>query len=90
MADTNGKKVTIQVGDHELKFVVDTKAYNSYLNEMLPNNKVAPSENFLKRCLADQSQAELLESFCDQGLALNLASTVSEEFVPALEIKVKK
>lgn len=89
MAESNKKTVDLLVGETELNFKVGLAEFTSYQNEFMPNNKVAPSENFLMRCVQND-QKEALADFCDQGLAVELASAVAEQFKPAVTITVKK
>lgn len=89
MADSNKKPVVVQVGETEFKFKVGLTEFTAYQNEFMPNNKVAPSENFLTRCV-QPDQKEKLAEYCDQGLAVELASAVATEFKPEVEITVKK
>lgn len=89
MAASNKKNVTLKVADTEFNFAVGIAEFNSFQNEFLPNNKVAPSENFLTRCVK-QEQREKLTELCDQGLAIDLAQMVAAEFKPEVKIEVKK
>jgi hypothetical protein len=94
MADTTnpGKKlVEIVIGKTTYKFLVGINEFNEYQDSMLPNHKVAPSENFLVACVqgGDEVKETLVELF-EQGHALQLAGLLAGEFKPALEISVKK
>jgi hypothetical protein len=89
MAATSKKKVVLNVGEGELRFEVGINEFNALQNEMMPNNKVAPSENFLVKCSHPEDKDKLIE-YCDQGFAIDLAQLVAEQFKPALEISVKK
>lgn len=89
MADTAKKKVTIQAGETELNFDVGIGAFNKFQNDFLPQNKVAPSENFLTACIK-KGQEEALIDLCDKGLSIELASLVAAEFKPEIELTVKK
>lgn len=89
MAENSKKKVKLEVGKNAFDFQVGLAEFTAYQNEFMPNNKVAPSENFLMRC-AHPEQKEAITELCDQGLAVEMASAVAEEFKPDVEIKVKK
>jgi hypothetical protein len=89
MSKSGLKKVVVTVGSDELTFNVGLTAFNEYQNEFLPQNKVAPSENFLTKCVESENKEKLLE-ICDQGFTIELANMVASEFKPALELKVKK
>ncbi len=89
MADESKKKVTLEVGATEFNFAVGIAEFTAYQNEFLPNNKVAPSENFLVKCV-HPDQRDALVALCDQGLAVEIAQHVAGEFRPDLAIRVKK
>ncbi len=89
MADTAKKKITLCAGKAELKFQVGISEFNKLQNDMLPNNKVAPSENFLMSCIDDSQKKELVVLF-DQGFGLELSALVVAEFKPEMELTVKK
>jgi len=89
-ATTNPKtNVTIEAGEDELKFKVGLTEFTQFQNEFMPNNKVAPSVNFLNKCV-DEEHRDAVNTLCDQGMAIELAQLVSSEFQPAIELKVKK
>ncbi|MEY8241672.1 MAG: putative phage tail assembly chaperone [Cycloclasticus sp.] len=89
MADSAKKKITICAGSTELKFQVGIADFNKLQNDMLPNNKVAPSENFLMACIDESQKQELVDLF-DQGFGLELSALVAAEFKPDMELTVKK
>lgn len=84
------KKVTLAVGKDELDFNVNTEDFNRYINEITQDNKVIPAKRFLRRCLIDKAQTELLESLMDRGLILNMTGELMQEFQGDIEIEVKK
>lgn len=89
MAEKSGKKIELEVGDASLTFRVSLEDYHNYQNAFMPDNKVAPSANFLKRTVESGSK-DTLQGYLDQGLTVELASAVASEFKPDLEIRVKK
>jgi hypothetical protein len=89
MAKANKKEVVLTVGEAELRFAVGINEFNGLQNEMLPNNKVAPSENFLVKCVHPDDKEKMLD-YCDQGFAIDMASMVAEQFKPEVVISVKK
>ena len=50
------KTIRLSINGTDLAFDVTTELYNKYVNEMMPNNKVAPAHNFAMRCVADGSR----------------------------------
>lgn len=89
MAKQNKKDVKILIGEDKLRFAVGINEFNGLQNEMLPNNKVAPSENFLVKCVHPDDEEKMID-WCDQGFAIELAQMVAEEFKPEVVISVKK
>lgn len=100
------KKITLTVGEDEIDFVVTTLNYNKFQNDVTQDKKTAPAKNFLKNCLVkkhsekkedeakiatyNDKQTELLNSFIDRGLAMELLGALLEEFRGDIEIAVKK
>lgn len=89
MAQQTGKQITLEIGADELRFNVDLTAFNGFQNEFLPNNKVAPSHNFLMKTVHPDDR-ETLTALLDQGMAIHLAQAVAGGFTPEVEIRVKK
>jgi hypothetical protein len=82
-------KVTLVVAGTELTFEPTLTAYNSYINDLLPSDKVAPSHNYLRKIVASESKTALDEVLKRPGAALQIAGAVNEQFAPTLEITVK-
>ena len=76
--------------DGYIKVKLDTEDYNRYINELKPDDKVAPSERLLRRTLVDKEQTPALNALFDQGLAVEMAGWLAQEFRPQVEILVKK
>lgn len=89
MAASNKKQVTLDVAGEELKFEVGIKEFTDYQNQFMPNNKVAPSENFLTFCSVGEQKDQLIDLF-DRGYGVELAQIVAAEFKPEITIEVKK
>lgn len=90
-AKTTAKKtnVTLEIGSDTLSFKVDINAFNTFQNEMMPYDKVAPSENFLMATV-DPEQKDILIKLFDGGYGVELGGIVASEFKPELAFKVKK
>ena len=84
------KDIVLTIGETDFTFRVETSDYNSYINDLKPDNKITPSVNFVRRTLADKTQRPALDELCEQGLAIDIAGMLVEEFRPKLEISVKK
>lgn len=84
------KNITLVIGNTEFPFEVKGDDYNRYQNELKIDDKVAPSQRFLKRSLIDKKQSDALNELCDQGLTLEIVGKLVEEFRPTVEIEVKK
>lgn len=82
--------ITLSVNDVEIWFNVGVEDYNAYINEMMPNNKVGPSHNFLVRTVAKEHKQALLDALQVPGMAIQLAGAVVQEYVPEITITVKK
>lgn len=84
------KKITLSIDGVDYEFNITGDAYEQLQNEMQPDNKVAPMHNFLMRTLANQENKDTLKKLCEQGLTLEIAGKLVEEFRPQVEILVKK
>ena len=84
------KTITLTVNSQELTFDVDMAKYNKYTNELLPHNKVAPAENFLRRCVIKDHKAALDELLKLPSAAVQLTAALIDDYMPDLEIEVGK
>lgn len=82
------KQIVITAGALDLVFNVTTDEYHRYVNETTMDNKVAPARNFLSRT-ADADSKQAVEEMCGEGMALDLAALVLQEFKPKIELSVK-
>lgn len=85
------KNIVLSVAGADLKFTVTTEAYTGLVNEVMPDNKVAPNHNFAMRTVDAESKDELkalLENH--PGAAVQIGSALAAEFAPQLGITVKK
>lgn len=88
MAEINGKKIEMIIGEDELNFTVTLAAYNNCLNAMTESNKVAPSFNFATATVHPDDK-ETLMKWLDKGLATDIAGHLMTEFRPKVQITVK-
>ncbi|QCG49478.1 putative phage tail assembly chaperone [Aeromonas schubertii] len=82
-------KLTLTVAGTEITFEPTMVAYNGYINDLLPGDKVAPAHNYLQKIVAQGSKESLAELLKRPGAALQLTAVVNEHFAPQLEISVK-
>jgi arginine repressor len=85
------KTIILTIAGTAFSFNMSTNDYNSYLNEIMPDNKVAPSHNLVMRAV-ESTQKEDLKTVLDTspGASLQIASLLNQEFAPSIEISVKK
>ncbi len=81
--------ITLDVAGKELKFAPTMVAYNGFINDMMPNDKVAPAHNYLKKIVCAESKEALDDLLKRPSAALQLAGAINKEFAPELEITVK-
>jgi len=82
--------IVLEINDKELTFDVSLEAYNKYMNEMQPTNKVAPSHTFVMRTVTEESKDDVRNLLKKPGAPLQLAGKLVEEFTPDLTIVVGK
>ncbi|ENF3460694.1 putative phage tail assembly chaperone [Yersinia enterocolitica] len=82
--------ITLQIGEHELSFAPTTKDYNDLQNDFMPDNKIAPLKNYLRRIVIKEHRELLNELLEKAGMPASIATAVNNEFVPDVEITVKK
>ena len=83
------KKMTLTVAGTDISFEPTMTAYNSLINDMMPNDKVAPAHNYLKKIVCPESKEALDDLLKRPSAALQLAGAINKEFAPELEITVK-
>ncbi|HAY0227937.1 TPA: putative phage tail assembly chaperone [Escherichia coli] len=87
---TTENTITLQVGENELTFAPTVKDYNDLQNDFMPDNKIAPLKNYLRRIVIKEHRDLLNELLEKPGMPATLATAVNNEFVPDVEITVKK
>ena len=83
------KKITLTIAGTDISFEPTMTAYNGFINDMMPNDKVAPAHNYLKKIVCTESKEALSDLLALPGAALQLTAKINEEFAPALDITVK-
>ncbi|WP_279026833.1 putative phage tail assembly chaperone [Gibbsiella quercinecans] len=82
-------KITLVIQGKDITFEPNTTAYNSLINDMAMDNKVAPHVTYLRRIVTNDSKTELDELLTLPGAALQIAEAVNAKYAPKLEIEVK-
>jgi len=82
-------KVVMTVNGTELTFEPNTTAYNKFINEMAMDNKMAPSNNYLRRIVASECKEALDVILELPGAALQIVGFVNDHYAPKLEIELK-
>ncbi|OCG60808.1 putative phage tail assembly chaperone [Gilliamella sp. Nev3-1] len=83
-------KITLTINGTDITFEPTKLAYNTYINDITMNDKIAPATNFLRRTvLADDKEKlnEILDTYV--GAALQIIEKVIKQYAPDLEIEVK-
>lgn len=85
------KQIALLISGTSIGFTMTTEDYNGYLNEIMPDNKVAPAHNLVMRTV-DADSKETLRSILDTspGASMQIAGLLTQEFAPSIEISVKK
>ncbi len=83
------KVIVLAVAGKELRFEPTLAAHNKYINEMMPNDKIAPATNYLRRIVNKDDKAALDEILQRPGAVMRLVAKVNEHFEVDLEIEVK-
>ncbi|MNN94262.1 hypothetical protein D3C81_2128550 [compost metagenome] len=65
-------------------------AYNKYVNELMPNNKISPSINYLNRIVSADGKSALETALKSAGAAMQIADVINEQFAPQVDIAIKK
>ncbi|MCX8578459.1 putative phage tail assembly chaperone [Gilliamella sp. B2717] len=83
-------KITLTINGTDVTFEPTKLAYNSYINDITMNDKVAPATNFLRRTVVPEDKDKLNEILEKHvGAALQIIEKIIKQFVPDLEIEIK-
>lgn len=81
--------ITLNIAGKEIRFEPNMIAYNGFINEMAMDNKVAPAHTYLNRIVVKEDKEALGELLELPGAALQIATTVNDQYAPKLDISVK-
>lgn len=83
-------KITLTINGTEITFEPTKLAYNSYINDLTMNDKIAPATSFLRRTVIAEDKEKLNEILENHvGAALQIIEKVVKQYAPDLEIEVK-
>ncbi len=75
----------------DFDFVVDTEKYHKLQNSLMGKDKVTPMHNFAINCCVPEQRKELAAYFlAADGLATQVAGELVDNFLPKIEVTVKK
>lgn len=89
MSEKENNEIVLVVAGNDLRFKPTLTAYNKYINEMMPNDKVAPATNYLRRVVNKEDKEALDEVLKIPGAVMRLLHKVNSHFEESLEIEVK-
>ncbi len=81
--------ITLTIAGSEIRFEPNMTAYNGFINEMAMDNKIAPAHTYLNRIVVKEDKEALGELLKLPGAALQIASSVNDQYAPKLDISVK-
>ncbi|EAA5550816.1 hypothetical protein IP180_004047 [Salmonella enterica] len=90
MQNENNDTITLTVAGTDIRFIPTEAIYNKFVNEMAMDNKVAPTKNYLTRCVHPEDRESLGKVIDRPGAALQIAAKLNENFAIDLDITVKK
>lgn len=84
------KKINLDVEGTEMVFNANVTAYNKFINDSTPKDKIKPAFNFLTTIVEPSSRTALLAFMKKPGATMFLAGAVVEEYQEDFDITVKK
>lgn len=83
-------RITLTINGVDITFEPTKLAYNSYVNDITMNDKIAPATNFLRRTVITEDKEKLNEILDNHvGAAIQIVEKVVKQFAPDLEIEIK-
>lgn len=82
------RTIKLKIDGKPVTFNVTVAAYDKYLNELMPGNKVAPARNFLLRTVTAEDREALKSALEKPSVGLQVAAKLVEEFTPDIEIEL--
>ncbi|MEQ4641244.1 putative phage tail assembly chaperone [Providencia rettgeri] len=81
--------ITLDIAGKDYRFEPNMTAYNGFINEMAMDNKIAPAHTYLRRIVVKDDKDALDDLLKQPGAALQIASSINEQYAPKLDISVK-
>ncbi|WED29047.1 putative phage tail assembly chaperone [Vibrio sp. DW001] len=87
---TENKAVVLTIGATDFNFTPTVQDHNNYMNELMPNNKVAPMHLYLSRTVAPE-QKEALVALLDTvpGLTSEIFAEVTSASKGGITVTLK-
>lgn len=87
---TKTKPVVVTIGDTDFEFSPTVNDFNNYVNEMMPDNKVAPQHTYLTRTIKPEQKEQLVELLSSvPGLVTDVFSEVSKGAKGGIKVTLK-
>ncbi|MGL1932181.1 MAG: putative phage tail assembly chaperone [Desulfotalea sp.] len=84
------QKIEIKLNGKKIYFEPTVELQEKYINETLPNNKVAPLHNFLMRSVCPESKEALKPFLLNPAHTMMIGEKVGSAFIPELKIEMGK
>ena len=90
VTENSDSQITLQIGGQELTLAPTAQAYDALQNDFMPNNRIAPLKNYLRRIVIKEHRPALDALLEKPGMPAAIATAVNDEYAPNIEITVKK
>ncbi len=84
------KKIKLDVQGAEMVFNANVTAYNKFINDSTPKDKIKPAFNFLTTIVDPSSRTAVIDFMKKPGATMFLVGAVVEEYQEDFDITVKK
>lgn len=89
------QQTTVTIGDQDIDFTIGVDDYNRYINEQMPNDKVAPAYNFLMRTVSEKDKEAFKKLVMRDGkpngfLVMQVAAEMIADYSGDVQISIKK
>ncbi|MCX4187166.1 putative phage tail assembly chaperone [Methylophaga sp. OBS4] len=89
------QQTTVTIGEQDFDFSIGVDDYNRYINEQMPNDKVAPAFNFLMRTVAEKQKDAFKKVVLVDGkpngfLVMQVAQELVVDYTGGVKVSLKK